>query len=770
MSNLAHATHNHENTQITQTLLEHSLNVAKIASVFASKFSNADWAALAALLHDIGKANPAWQAYLQKVSFGASDYLPDISERGSHSTAGALYLTEKLYSQKSPCSKDSLTALFMSYLIAGHHAGLLDFNNGEGASLTERIFAANAKEELNKLSLEADEKQLLNIQLPVSMPAGSRLKPEALHLWLRVLFSCLVDADFLDTENFMTPDSYALRGHFLSLETLKEKFDVFMDNMSKNAQDSQINRYRRQILSQCREKGKLPPGFYSLTVPTGGGKTLSAMAFALEHAVKYRKDRVIMAIPYTSIIEQTAKVYKYGSDDDSRIDDNIKSGSVLFGEENVLEHHSNVNPEKESYKHMLAAQNWDAPIIVTTNVQLLQSLHASHTSSCRKLHNIVNSVVIIDEAQMLPASYMEPVIAALKALVENFSVTVVFCTATQPALTGNVGSSLTSFNGIERCVEITENVDEIMNNFKRVQYTLKPEGLSDSLQWMEIAEELSKEKQVLCIVNTRKDCRDLHSLMPEGTLHLSGFMCGEEISSLISEIKRKLRNGEDVRVISTQLVECGVDISFPVVWRAIAGLDSITQAAGRCNREGCMHGFGRVVIFVPPSALPPGDIKTGAQITETMIQCEDINSVAPKTFTHYFKQFYAAQRSLDKPDFKNMLVNEAMHGKFQFRSFASQFKIIDSASQRTLLVQYEGKHASGAKLIDELRNFGPSRTLMAKLQRFSVNIPVDIFSVLCNNGAVEVVSNCYVLAQNFYVPGKGVVIDNSAWKPVDYIV
>jgi CRISPR-associated endonuclease/helicase Cas3 len=477
-----------------------------------------------------------------------------------------------------------------------------------------------------------------------------------------------------------------------------------------------------------------------------------------------------MAVPYTSIIEQTAKVYKYGTDDDKKMQENIRTGKVLFGEENVLEHHSNIDPEKELYKHALASQNWDAPIIVTTNVQLLQSLHASKTSSCRKLHNIANSVIIFDEAQMLPAQYLEPVIATLKGLVKSFGVTVLFCTATQPALTGKIGSVVNAFAGIDGCREIIDDPASLMDELRRVDYSVAPADLNGTLQWTDVAEELKKERQALCIVNTRKDCRDLHALMPEGTIHLSGFMCGEEISGIISDIKTRLRNNEEIRVISTQLVECGVDLNFPVVWRALAGIDSITQAAGRCNREGTLEGKGRVVVFVPPSAAPPGDIKIGSQVARSMLSGFSLGDATPQTFSEYFRQFYASQKNLDKPDFKDLLVKEALQGRFMFRTFAEQFKIIDDTRQRSVIVPYEGGKNSGLALIEELRRFGPTRVLMAKLQRFTVNVPTGMFDELCSSGAVENVAGYFVLAGSFYQKGKGVVTGNHSWKPEDYIV
>ena len=279
-------------------------------------------------------------------------------------------------------------------------------------------------------SFENGGKEFLSdIKIP-ALKAAPVKNPRDLHLWVRMLFSCLVDADFLDTERFMSPENFALRENSLSLKELKARFDSFMDKMSKNAPSTEINKIRAEILSNCRQGAMKEPGLFSLTVPTGGGKTLASMGFALDHAIKYGKSRIIVAIPYTSIIEQTADVYKNvfknGDEDLSNV---------------VLEHHSNLDPDKETTKSKLAVENWDAPIVVTTNVQLLESLFAAKTSRCRKIHNIANSVIILDEAQMLPPEYLKPILGTLESLTTDFGCSVVLCTATQPTLQGHIGSA-----------------------------------------------------------------------------------------------------------------------------------------------------------------------------------------------------------------------------------------------------------------------------------------------------------------------------------------
>ena len=535
MKMIAHKTETKE-----QLLTDHLQNVAELAEVFANKFGNGDWAYYAGLLHDLGKADSDWQKYIRC----------EKSTSINHSETGAQYAYSKM-NPKDPAAK------IIPYLIAGHHAGLPDWYEGSGNSL-KSILSNIDIPYLEKLLTSPDLQELRNAEFPKSMPFGkndltkdnAQELLEHFHLWIRMLYSCLVDADFLDTENFMTPNKSEMRGNYASLSELKQNFDSFMSEKTANASDSKINKIRASILQSCRNKAKLAPGFYSLNVPTGGGKTLSSMAFALEHAIAHDKKRIIMAIPYTSIIEQTAKVYKYGTDNDEEIKKLIKENKCLFGEENVLEHHCNFdfdNDKELSYvirqKQKLATENWEAPIIVTTNVQLFESLFNAHSSSCRKLHNLVDSVIILDEVQMLPPEYLKSILSVLKGLVKCFGVTVVLCTATQPALEGTIGSDTASFEGIPEnmITPIIENPIELAEQLKRVEINTDY-SKEKMTNWQHVADKLCEFEQVLCIVQTRKDCRELYSLMPEGTIHLSALMCAEERSDVITEIKDRLRN------------------------------------------------------------------------------------------------------------------------------------------------------------------------------------------------------------------------------------
>ena len=749
-----------------QSLSEHLHNVAERAAGFAESFGNADWAFFAGMLHDLGKADSDWQKYIRG----------EKSTSVNHSGAGAQFA----FSRMNPHDP---AARIIPYLIAGHHAGLPDWYEGKGNSL-KSILKENDYE---KLLAVPEVQEILSAPLPQSLPFGKNdLKKdnpqelfEHFHLWIRMLYSCLVDADFLDTEQFMQPEQAVLRGNYAGLEELKLRFDDFMAEKTKTARPSRINEIRSSVLEACRKKAKLEPGFYSLNVPTGGGKTLSAMAFALEHALAHKKKRIIMAIPYTSIIEQTAKVYKYGTDNDDEIVELKKAGKCLFGEENVLEHHCNFDFDKDDEngilsKQKLATENWDAPVIVTTNVQLFESLFNARSSSCRKLHNLVDSVIVLDEAQMLPSEYLQSILSVLRGLVDCFGVTVVLCTATQPALEGKIGADLGEFDGLpeNQIKAIIENPAVLAEQLNRVEINTDyaKEKMSD---WQAVADKLCVFEQVLCIVQTRKDCRDLHSLMPEGTIHLSALMCAEERSDVIAGIKEKLRKGKPVRVVSTQLVECGVDIDFPVVFRALAGMDSIAQSAGRCNREGKMK-CGTVYLFNPPANVPSGLLRKGADVTKELLELHKGSlPLTPGLYEKYFRKYYRKVNDFDKCEFVNMMQayrpsdRKNFDGCFMFRTLSDNYHLIDNAYQGTVYVRYcspwTGK--DNFSLLEQLRACDVSRSLFRKLGRYSVNLPLkDIRELVKENRIEEPMEGIFVQVRDddaLYQPGIGFVIDSA---------
>jgi CRISPR-associated endonuclease/helicase Cas3 len=676
-------------------LNDHLHGVAHLARSFASPFGNGDWAEVAGQLHDLGKASTEFQTYIRKES-GFDTSLADAPGKVVHSIQGAKWAVEKW----------GLIGKLLAYLIAGHHGGLPDWYGG----LENRL---NQNDLVNVPMLSKDLEASLTgfLAPPNSTPASRRIDPRQTHLWLRMLFSCLVDADFLDTESFMGADKAEARNQHEPLEVLKRKFDAYMVNKAANASPTDMNCLREQVLTQCRQAGQRESGYFTLTVPTGGGKTLSALAFALEHALKHGKRRVIFTIPYTSIIEQTSKVYQ-----------------EIFGIENVVEHHSALDPDKESLQNRLASENWDAPIIVTTNVQLFESLFASRPGACRKLHNLADAVVVLDEAQMLPPEHLEPIIKVVRGLKDYFGTTFVLCTATQPALTGRIGSGEAEIEGLGategEVTEIIANPEALFQRLNRVDVEQRP----GKVKWGELAEELTGHEQVLCIVNTRRACQELHSHMPEGTIHLSANMCAAHRSLVITGIKERLKLREPVRVISTQLVEAGVDLDFPVVYRAMAGLDSIAQAAGRCNREGLLEK-GKVVVFEAPESSPPGLLKKGEDACREMLNLHggsfDIST--PNLFSEYFKIFYARLNSFDTKGMKSFLETDAHNLKFSFATAAKEFKLIEDQQQQAVIVDWHHEKSESHKLINDLRFRGPSRGLLRQLQRYTINLPRRIF-------------------------------------------
>lgn len=697
---LAHVRQNKDGSFVIHNLEEHLREVAVLAGEFASTFGHAEWGQLAGLWHDLGKYSSAFQGYIAHGSgLDPEAHIEGGKGRVNHSSAGALHAVEKLGGK----------GRLLAYLIAGHHAGLPDWHSDEHAlsSLSQRLDDGQHLQAISDVTVPID------VLHPAIIPATKPLGGEAgLALWLRMLFSCLVDGDFLDTEKFMDGEKAQSRGTFSSMEELLGKFDEHMTQLTAEAKLTPVNRVRAEVLHQCRERASDTPGLFSLTVPTGGGKTLSSLAFALSHAVGCNKRRIIYVIPYTSIIEQTAGTFR-----------------DIFGD-NVVEHHSNLDPEKETAKSRLATENWDAPIIVTTNVQFFESLFAARTSSCRKLHNIVNSVVVLDEAQLLNPEFLQPIMDTMNLLSRYYGVTFVLSTATQPALNSREGFGWT-FRGLDSVREIMTDPDTLYRDLTRVKVEM-PFDFHAHRGWEEIATELITHESVLAVVNTRRDCRELHRLMPEGTIHLSAAMCGEHRSRVIGGIREELKKKVPIRVVSTQLVEAGVDIDFPVVYRALSGLDSIAQAAGRCNREG-EEKCGKVVVFVPPKSSPPGTLRRAEQTTVSLLSGGTRDPMARELFTRYFEHFYVKADSLDRHGITDLLVRDARDLKIQFRTAAEKFQLIDDLESQAILVWYGESQA----LIGKLKKDGPERWLMRKLQRYSVNLPRRVVDKLIQSGEVQ---------------------------------
>lgn len=692
----AHTLYAHSKGNVPQNkwhpLETHLHDTAERARQFAELLGSGDWAWNAAWLHDLGKADSIFQGYLLREN-GLDDSGYD-SGRVNHSSAGAACAEDRL----------KLSGRVLGYLVAGHHAGLPDWYPVETGNAALQTRLVEGRENLQRILPFADG--IVDKLRPLTRPPAF-VKPRNFHFWVRMLFSCLVDADFLDTEHFMEMGRAGQRGQYPQLGKLAPLFFRALDNLEQHAAKTRVNALRAEVRRACEQKAQLPKGIFSLSVPTGGGKTLSAMAFALRHAARHDQQRIIYVIPYTSIIEQTGKIL-----------------AGIFGRENVVEHHSNLSPEKETLRSQLATENWDAPIIVTTNVQFFESLYAANPSRCRKLHNIANSIVILDEAQLLPPELLKPCVEAMNDLVRSYGATLVLSTATQPALPN-----------LDPATEIIPGELNLYTRLKRTHFNFPP-SLNESTDWASLAKRLQQHDQVLCVVNTRRDCHDLFQLMPAGTIHLSALMCGAHRSAVIRLIRSRLRKHLPTRVISTQLVEAGVDIDFPVVYRALAGLDSIAQAAGRCNREGKLNdtgNLGEVHIFVPPESALRGLLLKGENTTRDLCSLPDFNPAEPGIFTRYFQLFYSRVNDLGS-QFDDLLIKDVNpHLYFQFRTAAAQLKLIDDQAQQPVIVRYKGC----TKWLDRLRFAGPNREILRALQRYTVNLTRRMVAAMLADGRLE---------------------------------
>ncbi|MBS0617296.1 MAG: CRISPR-associated helicase Cas3' [Spirochaetes bacterium] len=679
-----------------QTLASHLLGVGELASQFAAKFGISNIGRLTGLWHDLGKYQMAFQERIRKLTGydvddeGASGSAPKVD----HSSAGGILAAQK-FGTDNP----------ITYAIMGHHCGLQDRED-----IKDRL---ERKKDLLTKSLVVADAEICAPKLSIEKPSLKTAEDQT--FFYRMLFSALIDADRLDTQNFCEPEKAHLRHKQLALKEYDDVLSVFMQKKAGEASPTSLNALRQKILSHANEQASLAPGFFSLTVPTGGGKTLTSLSFALKHCLKHGKERIIYAIPYTSIIEQNADVFKQ-----------------IFGAENVFEHHSAIRPEQESTRNRLLSENWDFPLIVTTNVQLFESLFSRKTSSCRKLHNIVNSVIIFDEVQTLPLQFLQPVITCLKSLVDNFGVSVVFCTATQPALK-SVKSMNLRFDGIDNIREIAPQPEMLFEKLRRVEVKY-PSDMALRQTWEDIAKELQKHSQVLCIVNTRRHAYELFKLMPEETIHLSALMCPAHRSKVIAAIKKNLAEGKPIRVVSTQLVEAGVDIDFPVVYRALSGIDNIAQAAGRCNREGKMSGLGQVFVFIPPESSPPGHLYQCEQAGLSVLQ-DYGDPLLPENYARYYeKLLWTKGKGLD-----HFNILEKMR-TMQFEQIHKSFTLIDNAGI-SVLVPYQ----DGIKAIETLQRVSDSgqvKGILRGASRYLVNLPQYSFEKLQQQGSAAVLHDC----------------------------
>ncbi|MDY3013971.1 MAG: CRISPR-associated helicase Cas3' [Evtepia sp.] len=677
----------------SQSVLEHLHGTASLAKDFARPFGGEEQAELAGLAHDIGKYSTAFQ---KRLLGGA---------RVDHSTAG----TVECFRRRQ---------MFAAFAVAGHHGGLPNGGNrldgAEQATFWGRIKRGE------RGMLEPYDRWVREVALPQAGVPDFVMKKSGLELmfFTRMLYSCLVDADFLDTEAFM--EGQRREACTVSIDDLWERLQSYISGWFPPK--GELNCRRCEILERCMREGEGQlPGLFSLTVPTGGGKTVASLAFALAHAKKHGLRRVIYVIPYTSIIEQTAEVFR-----------------SILGTENVLDHHSNRlydlegEASPETVRLAKATENWDMPVIVTTAVQFFESLYACRSSQCRKLHHIAGSVVIFDEAQMMPIPYLRPCVWAISQLVKNYGVSAVLCTATQPALKPRFQEFLPSVPVREICLPETCQWEV----FRRTIF--RKEG---HLTWEALAKRLNAHHQVLCIVNTRKAAQAVYErLEEEGSFHLSTLMYPDHRKRQLAEIRLRLKEGLPCRVVSTSLMEAGVDVDFPAVFRELAGLDSILQAAGRCNREGKRSREESIVhIFEGEEKEPPLFSAAISAGREAMSRHEDIAS--QEAIHDYFSQLLdiKGEAAWDEKNILWLIQSEF----FPFRTVAENFHLIDN-STRTLYIPL----GEGAALVEQLRAGAGSRKLFRQLGQYGVSIYEKHFSALEEAGDLEILEDGSVILKN----------------------
>lgn len=720
-----------------QSLEKHLLSVSDIASRFASAFGAKQWGEAGGRHHDLGKCRQDFQDYLLRVAADTKHGPSGID----HSSAGAALAVEI----------DPHLGKILAYAAAGHHAGLPD-GRGQGPTLEKRL-------EKHLPTCAYDLARQLVAEVPETLPIqltpdrlGSRLS-----LFIRMIFSCLVDADRLDTEAFMNPDRIDARRRKPSISELSSRFFPQLDNLVSNAAPSRVNQLRRMVLEDCKASAKQAPGLFSLTVPTGGGKTLSSLAFALGHARKHGLRRIIYVMPYMSIIEQNAEIFK-----------------SFLGNDAVVEHHSSFDFDSAEEAERpevnwarLAAENWDAPLIATTSVQFFESLFSSRPGRCRKLHNIANSVIILDEAQMLPRHLLLPCLEALQELTTEYGVSLVLCTATQPSLSRREDFT----RGLQGVREIISDAHLLHSELKRVRvYNL------GEITDLELAGRLGKCEQVLCITNTRGHARELYEALSrekESVYHLSASMCPVHRRKKLREIREALRLNCPCRVVSTQLVEAGVDVDFPVVYRAAAGIDSVAQAAGRCDREGRLtekHGIaaGQVYVFYPEKGLPPGHFRITADTAEEVMRHHN-DPLAPEAVEMYFRHlFWKAGSELDKNNILDKLEEDARRGNIPFREVSSLFRMIEEEKE-SIVVPLD-KQAE--EMVRSLAYAAGTSSIMRRLQPYTVQVHSRWLNNLIDYGAVETVAGLVPVLRNMdiYSPELGLCPEDPGFRNAENLI
>ena len=693
----------------TQTILEHLKGTASLCSAFAAAFDAEAQGQLAGMAHDIGKYSAAFQRRLHG------------GPKVDHASAGAF---ECLKAQQ----------LAAAFGISGHHGGL-----PAGGSRGDAAGAGTFWGRINRASqgnLEGYHAWQSEFSLPhANTPAFAGTRLEGM-FFTRMLFSCLVDADYTDTGAFMDNSPY-LPASSSSMEELWRRLETYVSGWfpPKGA----LNMQRCAILEQCMSAGaQYGPGLFTLTVPTGGGKTVASLSFALAQAKARRMKRIVYVIPYTSIIEQTAQVFR-----------------EILGDENVLEFHFGVQFDQqeddtsspEAAPLTRSVETWDVPVIVTTAVQFFESLYACQPSKCRKLHNLAQSVLIFDEAQMLPLPYLRPCVWAIAQLVRHYGASAVLCTATQPAL----DPIFQEFAPEIPIREICPMAEAHWESFRRVSFQQ-----AGTMSWMDLAARLQQQEQVLCVVNTRRAAREVfHQLSGSGNFHLSTLMYPAHRKRILDEIRQRLRDGLPCRVVSTSLIEAGVDVDFPAVYRELSGLDSILQAAGRCNREGKRPPEDSIVTIFQGEDPPPRLFETSIGAGKIVLDhCQDVSSRAA---IHTYFSTLLDLKGAEAQDAHHIL--PLMESEFfPFRTVAERFHLIESPTTTVHLPLEEG-----AGLVELLRSGQYSRTLYRRLGQYGVSVYPQHLAALEQAGALEHLEDGSVVLRDIglYTQTTGLTLEPS---------
>lgn len=783
----------HRKDGAQQALSEHLAGVAALSRSHAAKIGLDKHGELIGLLHDLGKYSQEFQRYLKSavgvINPDEDEYVDARGLKGKvdHSTAGAQFVWQKL---SESGDQGRLAGQMLALCIASHHSGLIDCLSSGVTGVGEDVFTrrmdkpegrAHLREVASKMDAAiADRVRALvgqpslvdGIQQAIRQIAGNAKDPTQsssskffkLGLLVRFLFSCLIDADRIDTANFESRRAKRTRpsGRYEGWDVLVERLEKHMRQF-KN--ESPVDPLRRRISEQCRSRATDKQGVFTLTVPTGGGKTLASLRFALHHAEKHKLDRVIYVVPYTTIIDQNAKVVR---DILESAVEGVAQSSV------VLEHHSNLTPEQQGWREKMLSENWDAPVVFTTSVQLLESLFGGGTRGARRMHQLAKSVLIFDEIQSLPVNCVHLFCNALNLLVDHCDSSVVLCTATQPLLNRvdpRKGALRFSHEN-----EIIADVPQVFADLQRVEVLnrRKPGGWTPGeiadLAWMEV----EKSDSCLVIVNTKRSALALFELCrsqsTDPVCHLSTRMCPAHRKKILDDIKVLLDGQKKVLCISTQLIEAGVDVDFGAVIRFTAGLDSIAQAAGRCNRNG-RRSQGRVHVVNPAdeSIDRLKDIRVGRDMAERLLSEMEQeparfgkNVLAPPAIEAYFQYYFFDRRGeMDYPvssdtvghddNLLNLLsVNSTATAEYgrkhgsepnlflrqSFMSAAKAFKAID-APTRGVVVPYG---EAGKELINRLcsafdveKQFG----LLRQAQQYTVNVFPHELEKLQETGAVH---------------------------------